>query len=668
MRFFLFLLLCCVLRVHAAPYEFYDQSCFKRKSNQKFTLVKNGKATCPIIVSESVSPRTMDAVKDLQYYLKKMSGANFEIQIGFKGKIPEKAIWIGHHDVLPNLFGKTIFELKLEEILIVSNSKHLAILGDDGADGLVKDIYINQVHFPNAQASYGTINAIYTFLQDFLGVRWFYPGEFGEDYIFSKNIEIDQVEFMYAPQFTWRSGLINAHRPGVRTSLRTENIWSIRQRLFYSSTVIHAGHAFVQWWSRYHSTFPDVFALNNQGNRKPLSNPRQVKLCLTNPNTKNLWLNEVSEHLANNPFSNFIPANENDNHGTGHCECESCMALDVISVKEKEKHLSDRHLWFANTLYSGLINRYQEHKHKYVIFFAYANNRQTPKKIKVEGNVAVVAVHNFHMRRSNNLDLNDPMISGYLNWSKLTDQIFWRPNLNDPVGLSWGVYDIAFTQSIENFKFVAENNCKGVFFDAYRDHWSTQGIQYYIESRLAWNPYLDKDVLMTDYYERMYGPAQDEMRAFWTLVENTRNALHEEYGELVARFVIYRGFDNDWFEQAHQLLSLAERKLQGEDDKYIKRLDFIKFGFNYTKEIVELRRLMHQYEDGDQSKFKEINIVTNRISNMRQTMPDFAINFSSLVFDQEAHIPGSRARRMGGLMINGDVRGVSKRRIPKFQE
>lgn len=113
----------------------------------------------------------------------------------------------------------------------------------------------------------------------------------------------------------------------------------------------------------------------------------------------------------------------------------------------------------------------------------------------------------------------------YADWDIMAHDMVWRPNLGSPLGGIIGFPDISPHQAAEDIKFVAEKKTIGLYFDTYWDHWATQGIQYYTLAQLAWNPSLDIDKLLDDYYIRAYGSAANEMKQYWELLENTRNEM-----------------------------------------------------------------------------------------------------------------------------------------------
>lgn len=628
----------------------------KAKKNQtqteSFVWVENGVCLAPIIVRTDVSPNTLNAAQELASYIEKISGAKPAILKGAPKPFPEKAVWVGVHEEFKTIFPGVKRDLSGEEIVIVSNKQHLAIFGNDSDQLGFKDIIVQNRSIPNAQKSYGTVNAVYTFLQDNLGVRWFMPGELGEDFQVNKNIVVKNSEYRYSPQFTWRSGVFLTSRPGWSKNDKHTDLWTQRQRMYFSKDIINAGHPFNDWWEKYSTTNLDIFALNERGHRNPILEPRTVKLCLTNEKVVHLWLAEVQQMLSDNPFLEIISVNENDSYNQGHCTCENCRKLDQVSVSSKEKNLSDRHIWFANKLGQELLKKYPNRNDLKLLFFAYGNNRPLPLKEKLSKNIGVVSVANFHMRRKSQLDISEDRVKEYLDWSKMTETIYWRPNIGNPVGFRWGMPDVAFNQIFDDFKFVANNNCRGVFFDSYPMHWSTQGVQYYLASQLSWNPRMEKEPLLLEYFNRMYGAASQEMRQIWETCESTRNILLDKYGDSQARYFVHEAYTESWFNKVESLLKLSKQKVKGSNDKFLKRIEFAEFGFRYAMKIVEIRSLMTEFEKLGQNT-KKINASWNEILLLMNSAPKYAINFKDMELNKNLSNPSKRQEKiLNGLVIN----------------
>src|SRR5690606_5846599 len=161
----------------------------------EFVLVEKGVSRAPIVLGKEAPPRTREAAVTLADTIETMSGARPEILVGAPNPLPPTANWIGHQGALEKLFPKVDFQFRHpEEIVIAANEKHLVIAGRDrwkpqqltvpGKDG--KPV-------PKQQEA-GTANAVYTFLQEQLGVRWLWPGELGIDVVGSDTIKVKPLE------------------------------------------------------------------------------------------------------------------------------------------------------------------------------------------------------------------------------------------------------------------------------------------------------------------------------------------------------------------------------------------------------------------------------------------------------------------------------------------
>lgn len=627
------------------------QTTNKPQSETSFVWVSNGVVQAPIIVRADVSPRTMFAVEELAAYVEKITGVKPPILKGAPKTTPNKAVWIGLHDEFKSLFPELNLTLKIEETVIVSNVQHLAIFGSDELPQGFQNVIFHNRSIPNAQRSYGTINAIYSFLQDYLEVRWFWPGELGEDYPSKKTLNFKTAEVRYTPQMTWRSGIIMTSRPGWNKNDFATDLWTQRQRMFFSADFINAGHPFNDWWIKYAETNLDVFALNERGHRNPILEPRTVKLCVSNEKVISLWLNEVQEIISQNPFMSIFSVNENDSYNQGHCTCENCIKWDQVRVSEKVKNLSDRHILFANKMVEALRKQYPKRNDLKVLYFAYGNNRPLPIKERLDKNVGVVSVANFHLRRKSTLDESESSVKEYLDWSKMSDLVYWRPNIGNPVGFRWGLPDVAFNQIFDDFKFVADNNCRGVFFDSYPNHWSTQGIQYYMAGQLSWNPRLDKKVILDDYFARLYGPASVEMSTIWEMCEITRSSLFETHGDAAARFFIHEAYNKAWFQKVKQLLHAAKLKVKGASIKYLQRIEFAEYGLVFTEKMVEIRSLMVEFEKTAKQN-ENVNRAWEDMSIYAQSAPKYAINFNDLGVTRNLNNLRRKNKLLNGLITD----------------
>ena len=644
----------CVTSVHAAD----------------LVLVAKDTPPAPIIVFKDAPPRTRDAAVTLAEYIEKISGQKPAILDGEPQPLPERAIWIGVQPVVKTLFPKSEFDFKhAEETLIVANEKHLVIAGRDRWNPAHMEAKGRLAMKTGIQQEYGTANAVYSFVQEQLGVRWLWPGE--EDVIKHERIAIAPMERRYHPQIRARGGML------VRTSLgdnkeSAAGLWARFQRVQLDSMDMNGGHGFADWWEKYGAAHPDYFAAAPDGSRTAVK-PREsnTKLCASNPKVWQQWLEDVSVEVRSNPLLRVINVSPNDSYTSGHCTCANCLAWDhpdgekvewVFSgVKFQGVSQTDRDVRFANTLARMLKERFPD-RELFVQLNAYGLARNPPIGIKPDDNVIISSVANFHMRSPKEREL--PM-QQHAGWSAKAKYLMWRPNLGSPAGLSWGMPDVAMTQAGEDFRFAADTHCLGLYFDMFWQHWANQGPHYYALVHLAWNPQADVAAVMDDYYERGFGPAAADVKAYWQLLERTRMEFVAKEPSRFRAFDLPKKYTPELFAQAQSHLNTAAKKFAAADEKYRRRLHFIQYGLDYAKLLVDTRTWMQKLEvsKGQDIAAKAI-VETNysRAEQMKQNAPAHAINWQA-VFRLPGYGGGDGNQRVMGLHPDAPLSGRTLREL-----
>jgi hypothetical protein len=616
-------------------------------------LADAGITPAPIIVFKDAPPRTRDAAVTLAEYIEKISGVKPAVIDGSPQPVPERAIWVGYQPALRTLFPKTEFDFKhAEETLIAANEKHLVIAGRDLWDPQHMEAKGRLSTKTGMQQEYGTANAVYTFLHDQLGVRWLWPGE---DEVFKQErIAMAPMEQRYHPQIRARAGLFNKislgdHKEGPDLE------WSRFQRVQLDSMELDGGHGFGDWWEKYSKTNPDFFALQPDGTRSPNPTTRHTKMCESNPKVWDQWLAEVDEQLRENPTLRVFNTSENDGYVFGHCVCKECQAKDRPEAEkfpfrwknltEDRPAVSDRQVIFANTLARMLKQRHPD-KELYVQLLAYGYSRPAPIAAVPDANVIIASVSNFPGRGATE---REKAMKMHADWSKKAAHMMWRPNLGNPAGLTWGMPDIAITQMAEDFRFAADGHCIGLYFDMFWYHWANQGPHYYALAHLAWNPRVDVQILMNDYYQRTYGPAAADLKAYWELLERTRMEFVAEKTGSARVFDLPQKYTPALLATAQSHLDSAATKLATADEKYRRRLHFTRCGFEFTQLAVSTRDAMQKFEasKGEEAAAKA-QVLANwaRVDVMEKEYPAFAINWHS-VFSSAS--PGGRNKRTEGL-------------------
>ncbi|MFN2351596.1 MAG: DUF4838 domain-containing protein [Kiritimatiellia bacterium] len=539
------------------------------------------------------------------------------------------------------------------EILIAANDRHLVIAGRDrwNPDHLVVPIRLGRT-LNGYQLEYGTHNAVYTFLQDHLEVRWLWPGELGEDVRKRSTIAFAPFEYRYHPQVLSRDGMLPwaSLNQGVRgpedqvmgLTGAASHYWARAQRLQLSELESSStGHGpWGGWWKRFHKSHPEFFALQPDGTRGggdiPFPSEGNIKMCFSNTDLWQQWLADVETQLADNPNLRVFNVSPGDSFHSGHCICESCRAWDHPEGEPRRLQwhglnqayvaLSDRDVTFANQLARLLKERFPD-KELYVYMLAYGHSVPPPVAAVPDDNVIIgnVALFLFRSDHRNRHSLIGKTYKDYFqSWGKLTDLHFWRPNIGAPVGIQWGMPDVPLRRTMDDLRFAAEHGWMGIYIDYIREFWATQGPLYYLMAHLTWNPRADGEAILKDYYHRAFGPAAREMAAYWNYMEDIREECYGTEQPGRADHDILDFYNAERLGQAAGLLNAAKAAMGPDDELYRARIAFVEAGLEFTRLITEcgrLARLVNDNKDPDGTTRATIHANWDKLRELRDEHP-----------------------------------------------
>jgi len=482
-------------------------------------------ATTTIRFSQ-LTPRSIAAVNDLNNIIEKIIGKKLVVISGHTGAIPTNTLFIGFIPDAKNQFQHIDWSFEQNEMVIIACRNNIAVIAGRDKEAVTTTVIGgNGKPINDVQEEYGTVNAIYTFVYEYLGVRFFYDEPGGAYYPDKTEVfKIPNKRIIHAPSIRDRSPMHLLRFKANFPKYAAGRQWALRNRILCNSLNINTSHDFKNYWERYGKDFPQIFALT-RGKRAPVHNMfSKIKMCYTQPKLWEIWMDNVAAQLLIDPNQNYFSAAANDGWSDGHCQCENCMALGEY------KDQATKEVWFANKLGELLEAKYPG-KGYMVGINAYGYSRQPPKtNIKPAANVHVAHVGNF-IQRGDSLDGEDQrtqMMAWYKGWSKLTKNLSNRANLGNPVGCKDGAPDFDLHQLFSDFRFLAKNGCNGVWFDALWNYWHTQMPYYYCLAQLCWNPRLKYEETMADFYVKCYGPAMGVMRAYWERIQSIRRTIMQQ--------------------------------------------------------------------------------------------------------------------------------------------
>ncbi|MDR2676284.1 MAG: DUF4838 domain-containing protein, partial [Opitutaceae bacterium] len=500
---------------------------------------------CAIVrPSGSKVPKVVDyAVEELRAHLLLVSGVDIPVATGTPppGKFP---IYVG---ITPA--GDTA-HMEPEEARWRVTAGGIWLYGEDkdAAGDTVRDTALNNDSHP------GTLFAVYEFLEKQAGITWIEPGAAGTVYVEKNTLAPEAGSGAWHPRLLQRKIRL-AYQDDMRAMAREDNnippglqfsdpeyegrqlderVWMRRMRMG-SSIHLSYGHAFTQWWAKYGATHPEYFALNKNGQRKPVTAgaPDRVKLCVSNP--------DVAKQVAHDHFFRDDGSKKNikdigyninaiENDSRNYCRCENCMALDVVLPGEEnldidDRVLSDRYVHFANAVLAEGRRIFDEHYAQepgessgkvQVLFYAYSRYNFPPRREKLNDGVFLFLIPNLAVPLAE-LD------QYYLDWKNMgAKNAFLRPNdLCQDTGMPIGFESHMF----EKYRMGSQRlSLLGTDYDTCWGFWPTTGITNYIMARAMYRP----DRPMSDWddeYFAAYGAASGDMRNYynyWRQIWNDR--------------------------------------------------------------------------------------------------------------------------------------------------
>ena len=222
----------------------------------------------------------------------------------------------------------------------------------------------------------GTMYAVYTFLDEKLGCRWFsskvsqIPAQ--------DDIRFAPFEVTFRPKLEYREPFYTDAFDADYAARNRANSSSARLgperggRVQYS----HFVHTFYDLLppAEFFAAHPEYFSeINGQRTAD------HAQLCLTNPAVLRIATERVRRWIAEAPEANIYSVSQNDWHGW--CTCPNCAALD-----EREGSHSGTVLNFANSIAEAIE---RDHPDKAIDTLAYQYTRKPPKTIRPRPNVIV---------------------------------------------------------------------------------------------------------------------------------------------------------------------------------------------------------------------------------------------------------------------------------------
>ena len=451
-------------------------------------IATNGETDFAIVTAPDADDCILTAVNELQTYLKKICGADFEHITEDKLPAGKKAIVLGKTRLENDIAEIDRENIRADGFRLYSDGNYLLIAGAD---------------------SRGTLYGVYTFLEEYLGVRWFTPTL--EVVPESKDIVIDaNIDRTVEPSFSIRrndcGGTNNAHRARTKMNVSfwqempeyggalTYVLWDVTLTTLVPDTLF-AEH-------------PEYFALTADGTRST------DHVCLSNPDVLPIAVENARKAiLACERDSKFIHIGQKDN--INYCLCENCEALYT-----KYGSVCAPTLIFTNAFADALDDEFPDFT---FTFYAYNETDRPPTDptLRCNANVAPVLCGLHKACRSHPLtecgaeDGDDTFINLYgekepriaqdfANWVKFADTTYiYDYTINF---LNTAQFFSNFETMQSTMKYMHDIGITGYIYNCGDGHYAAfNELRNYLLCKLQWDVNCDVEYHMNDFLCAYYG-------------------------------------------------------------------------------------------------------------------------------------------------------------------
>lgn len=462
-------------------------------SSLSLNLADNGTTMYKIVISENATETEVTAANTLADYLNQITDAVFPVVKDTEAE--------GDFEIVVGVTNR-------ENDNPVDRSE----LGEEG----VRIFTEGKKLFLTGGKQRGAIYSVYTFLEEFLGCRWFTKSvpitpEIGDCIVIPETEElvIDAIDYTYVPPFRLRQtywmfstmyqDYSVAHKLHGMMAGIPENMGGIPVESCING--VHTlGWIITQDMFAAH---PEYFGMDENGIRQPNRQP-----CLSNPEVLEIVVEAAKAHFAQ--YTSIFSVSQNDNQN--FCQCSECVAFNNAHGGVESASM----LNFTNKVAKAIKEEYPD---RMVETLAYQLTETPPTGLTIEDNVVIrlcpIQTCVLH-------DLDDPSCpdnkefdTNLTGWANMTENIYiWDYSTNFQ-------YIYAFFPNITTlqgrYQYFRDRNVVSVF-----DHGCGEDIipaelhelRTYLVSKLLWDPDTDIEKHIREFCDAYYGEASDDIIDF----------------------------------------------------------------------------------------------------------------------------------------------------------
>jgi hypothetical protein len=612
--------------------------CWVFPAQSQVKVVTEGIAQAVVVTAEKPTETAAYAVQELVKHVKLATDVILDIIPESKAPMDVNTlIYVGQTKAALRQ-GIDVERLPRETFVMRSVGNDLFILGRE-SDANPLD---------RSNPDIGTLFGVYEFLEEFVGVRWLWPGELGTYIPRTNTINVPAIKQMEEPALLFRrlrshGHIISENSENARLGFSPEvarnyhealDVLYRRHRMGGMDVHPPTGHNTIDW-RIYGDKHPEWFVLTRNGTR---GNPRpghedpQISLCVTNEELQDFIVEQWDGK------STLVLGPED---AAGRCICDKCRAWDGPQPKTAP--------WFATLMYDDPYKTdvfYGQTSDRYARFWKIIREKAAKQNPNVLVSVSYLYENEFTAPVTNiKLDKNfygefvqwrDPNLryfpmpeaafewikEQWLGWKKTGIRMGYRPNyLHD--GYVMPYFDT--WQSGKFFKFAYEHGMEGTDFDMNTGQWAVQGLRLYMHLRLHSNPELKIKKIREEYFSA-FGPAAESIKRFcdyWEnyAIENVLNFIENMEVRRYAKYPLqaHEAFPLKVFAPATAILEQAlEEARTSPQPEFEERVKFLQVGIEHARLTVKLAAIYNGNQNVPEDRLDEAKEALRKLVQFRK--------------------------------------------------
>ena len=521
-------------------------------SARKAFVIEEGRTV--ILTGKHASSPALLAAHELQYFVKQSLGIHVPIVNELPSE-PTGIIYVGNSEYTDKIHFEPqeyLIQITPETIVLMGQDENYDSDGGRDNNGITpsKDrLKINyskltgnssanvELTLPSIYDAQGTCYAVYDFVENYLGVRFYGPAPLNVIVPRQKQLKLAPTRVMRSPAIKYRDSSYSFDWPMMKEQYfeaTPEMTQLFLRRIRFGGEKWAANHAFTAYQDRFLQKNPDrpelfegyhpeYFAVGRTGG------PHERQFCYTNQAFIKQVAKDARDYFDGQPLKgeqialgDYFAVVPLDN--ANWCQCEECsrqLAIDKDNIRGEHFNCgtATHYLWtFINNVAKEVK---KTHPGKKIAALAYHVYAYLPEDIELEDNISVAPC--LHPRNYWAPKMKENEAAFYKDWieesRKSHRPVYLWNYLCFPTerGLVQGFNvfpGFSIHQVAEETKMYARDGVRGIFLCGIGEQFD-----FYATMKLYDNPALDIDHLLNEFFTSYFGKAARPMRDFYDKIE-----------------------------------------------------------------------------------------------------------------------------------------------------